>query len=57
MILSNFHTHTSFCDGKNTPEELVLYAIEQGCAELGFSGHSYVDFDKESCMSYADFEE
>ena len=23
MILSNFHTHTKFCDGINTPKEMV----------------------------------
>ena len=57
MILSNFHTHTSFCDGKDTPEELVLFAIEKGCSEIGFSGHSYVDFDERACMSPSDFEE
>ena len=40
MSFSNYHTHTLFCDGKNTPEELVKKAIELGMAELGFSAHS-----------------
>lgn len=40
MLLSNLHTHTTFCDGKNTPEEMVCAAIEKGFAALGFSGHS-----------------
>ena len=35
----NFHTHTSFCDGKNTAEEMVIAAIEKGFDHLGFSGH------------------
>ena len=39
MIPSNYHTHTCFCDGKNTPEEMVLEAIRLGCPEIGFSGH------------------
>lgn len=39
MITTNFHTHTSFCDGKNTPEEMVLAAIAKGFTALGFSGH------------------
>ncbi len=43
MKLVNYHTHTSLCDGKNTPEEVVLAAIEHGFSELGFSGHSYVE--------------
>ena len=42
MIKSNFHTHTYFCDGKDSPEEMVLSAIERGFTTLGFSIHSYV---------------
>ena len=57
MMLSNFHTHTVFCDGKDSAEDIVLYAIGQGCAELGFSGHSFVDFDKGCCMSLEDTEQ
>ena len=37
---TNYHTHTNFCDGKNTPEEIVLAAIEAGFDELGFSAHA-----------------
>lgn len=47
----NFHTHSTFCDGKNTPEEMVLAAIEKGFTALGFSGHSYTFFDEAYCMS------
>lgn len=47
----NFHTHTTFCDGKNTPEEMVLSAIQKGFKALGFSGHSYTHFDESYCMS------
>ena len=49
-MLSNLHTHTTFCDGKNTPEEMVLSAIEKGFCSLGFSGHSYTPFDTSYCM-------
>ena len=45
MPYSNYHTHTNFSDGGNTPEEMVLAAIQEGCPELGFSDHSYLDFD------------
>ena len=38
--LCNLHTHTVFCDGKNTPEEMVLSAVKLGCQTLGFSGHA-----------------
>lgn len=40
MKLSSYHVHTTFCDGKNTAEDNVLAAIEAGCSEIGFSGHS-----------------
>lgn len=49
-MLSNFHTHTVFCDGKNTPEEMVRSAIEKGFSAIGFSGHAYTDFDDRYCM-------
>ena len=40
----NLHTHSSFCDGRNTPEEIVQEAIERGFDSVGFSMHSYVPF-------------
>lgn len=51
MIPCNYHTHTCFCDGKHTPEEMVREAIGLGCKEIGFSGHSYTPFDGSFCMS------
>ncbi len=50
-MLSNYHTHTLFCDGKNSPEEIVEEAIKQGLSEIGFTGHSYTFFDESYCMS------
>lgn len=50
MILSDYHIHTVFCDGKNTPEEMVLAAVEKGVTALGFSGHSYTFFDESYCI-------
>ena len=47
----NLHTHTTYCDGKNSPEEMVLDAISAGFDVLGFSGHSYTSFDESYCMS------
>lgn len=53
MSVSNLHTHTVFCDGKDTPQELVEYAISCGCNEIGFSGHGYTDIPDEDpfCMT------
>ena len=56
MTLSNYHTHSRFCDGKDRPEELVREAIRLGCPELGFSGHSHVSFD-DCCMTVAGTEQ
>lgn len=53
MAYSNFHNHTTLCDGKHTAEEMVLAAIAAGCPSIGFSGHSYTDFDESYCMSKA----
>lgn len=41
---ANYHTHTTFCDGKNTPEETVLSAIGKNMAAIGFSGHAYAPY-------------
>lgn len=49
-MLTNYHTHTTFCDGKNTVEELVLYAIEQGFDAIGLSGHGTTPYDMRYCM-------
>ena len=49
-MLSNLHTHTTFCDGKSTAEETVIEAIKKGFTSLGFSGHGYTAFELGSCM-------
>ena len=51
FMLANYHTHTTFCDGKNTAEEVVLSAIENGFDAIGFSGHGYTDFDTSYCIT------
>ena len=51
MIFADLHVHTIFSDGKNTPEEMVLAAIEKGMTRIGFSDHSYTSYDESYCMS------
>ncbi len=51
MTHRDFHIHTTFSDGKCTPEELVLLALEKGMTHIGFSDHSYTPFDPDYCMS------
>lgn len=50
MIFSDLHTHTTFCDGADSPEEMVLSAINIGLPILGFSAHSYTSFDERYCI-------
>lgn len=50
-MLSNFHTHTSFCDGEDLAEDMVVSAIKKGFDALGFSGHGYTDFDLSYCIN------
>jgi histidinol-phosphatase (PHP family) len=42
-VLSNVHTHTLYCDGENTVEEMAAGAVSLGMTTLGFSGHSPLD--------------
>ncbi len=46
----DLHVHTTFSDGKNTPEEMVLAALRKGMDYIGFSDHSYTSFDDGCCM-------
>ncbi len=50
MVRGDFHMHTTFCDGKNTPEEMVISAIEKGMTKLGICVHSYQFFDESFCI-------
>lgn len=40
MPLTNYHTHSTFCDGSGTIAQMVEAAIERGFAAIGFSSHS-----------------
>lgn len=50
MITSDFHVHTRFCDGAHTPREMVEAAIQKGMSSIGFSAHSYTEFDESYCL-------
>ncbi|MBF0580003.1 histidinol-phosphatase [Erysipelotrichaceae bacterium RD49] len=39
MLKQNLHTHTSYDHGKDTVEEMIQAALDQGFTTLGFSGH------------------
>ena len=50
MIRGDFHTHTNFCDGNTSAEEMVLAAIERGMPLIGITTHSHTDFDTSYCI-------
>ncbi len=45
MIHSNYHIHSTYCDGHNTLEEMVLAAKEAGLDSIGFTTHFPCDYD------------
>ena len=49
MLRANYHTHTTFCYGTNTAEQMVQRAFDLQFDHLGFSGHMdeeiYMDWD------------
>ena len=51
MKLGNLHTHTTFCDGRDTPETMVFKALQLGFDTLGFSSHSPLAGCDNWCMS------
>ena len=47
----NLHTHTQFCDGKCSMEDMTKDAIDKGFVTLGFSPHSFTHFDTSYCLN------
>ena len=45
MIKANYHTHSCYCDGKESLRRYVETAVERGFTHLGFSGHAPVPFE------------
>ncbi|MBR7064466.1 MAG: histidinol-phosphatase [Treponema sp.] len=53
---TNYHTHTNFCDGKNSAEEMVISAIEKKIDILGFSSHSMYPYASIEHIAPREFE-
>lgn len=54
MIKSNCHTHTLYCDGKNTAREMIEAAIQKDFTSLGFSSHSPMAYENDWGMKKED---
>lgn len=44
MYLSNYHSHSTFCDGRGSMEDFVKFAVAKGVRNYGFSAHSPLPF-------------
>lgn len=49
-MLSNFHTHTTYCDGKDRIQTYVERAETLGLSSLGISSHAPLPFECKWCM-------
>ncbi len=47
---SNFHTHSTYCDGQSTLAEIVDDALKANLKCLGFSSHAPLPFNCKWCM-------
>lgn len=50
LPLQNLHTHSTFCDGSDSLEDIVKSAVTMGFEAIGFSSHSFTPFDTSYCM-------
>lgn len=49
MYNQNLHTHSTYCDGKDTLEEMVNSAISFGFSSIGFSSHCHTGLSFDEC--------
>jgi histidinol-phosphatase (PHP family) len=47
---TNYHTHSSFCDGKSEMSDIITKAKELKIKSLGFSSHAPLPFECKWCM-------
>lgn len=55
MYWSNYHSHSTFCDGRSPMEEFVRFAIAKGVKKYGFSSHAPLPFTTQWTMPEEDF--
>ncbi len=54
---ASYHVHTSFCDGKNSPEEMTLAAIDAGMTAIALTAHAAWPFATEWHLPPARYDE
>ena len=55
MAVQDLHMHTTWCDGKNTPEEMIISGINKGLNKIGITAHAYTWFDDTYCLKKEDY--
>ena len=50
MLQGDFHTHSTYDDGKSTLAQMAAAARSLGLARLGFSGHSWCPGQEDYCI-------
>lgn len=51
MIQSNYHIHSTFCDGKDTIDRMAAAAWNAGLKSIGFSGHFPLKYKNDWTMA------
>ena len=46
----SMHTHTNYGHGANSPEEMILAAIDLGFSSIGISEHAWAPYDLDVCI-------
>ncbi len=57
MFFSNYHSHCTFCDGREHMEEFIKYAIAKGITRYGFSSHAPLPFETHWTMKADDYKD
>jgi histidinol phosphate phosphatase HisJ family len=57
MLKFNYHSHSTFCDGKSTLEQMVQEAINKGLTYFGFSAHAPFPQENKFALPYEHVQE
>lgn len=57
MRFVNLHTHTQFCDGRSSIDQMARAAVEQGFTTIGFTPHSPIPIPSPCNMKASDVPE
>jgi histidinol-phosphatase (PHP family) len=55
MIITNYHTHTNFCDGIEPPQAYAEEAVNRNLRALGFSAHAPMPFPCSWALPYGKY--